>query len=196
MTLNRNPANVFQETEQAAFAPSNLVPGIEASEDRLLQGRVFSYADTQMHRVGVNALQLPVNRPRNEVVSNNQDGAMNAGQRSGSVNYEPSRQVSVKDDAQFKSSALPLAGSTQQAAITKTLNFRQAGEFYRSLSPAERQNLVSNLAGDLGQVKSAETRDTVLAFFYKADADYGRAIAQALSVDPASIERRAARLSE
>jgi catalase len=77
MTLNRNPANVFQETEQAAFAPSNLVPGIEASEDRLLQGRVFSYADTQMHRVGVNALQLPVNRPRAEVVSNNQDGAMN-----------------------------------------------------------------------------------------------------------------------
>ena len=196
MTLNRNPANVFQETEQAAFAPSNLVPGIEASEDRLLQGRVFSYADTQMHRVGVNALQLPVNRPRAEVVSNNQDGAMNGGQRSGSVNYEPSRQVAVKEDPQFKSSALPLAGSTQQAAIGKTLNFRQAGEFYRSLSPAERKNLVSNLAGDLGQVKSAETRDTVLAFFYKADADYGRAIAQALSVDPAMIQRRAARLSE
>ncbi len=55
---------------------------------------------------------------------------------------------------------------------------------------------MSNLAGDLGQVKNAETRDTVLAFFYKADADYGRAIAQALSVDPASIQRRAARLSE
>jgi catalase len=63
MTLNRNPANIFQETEQSAFAPSNLVPGIEPSEDRLLQGRIFAYADTQLHRVGTNGQQLPINRP-------------------------------------------------------------------------------------------------------------------------------------
>jgi catalase len=81
MTLNRLPANIFQETEQSAFAPSNLVPGIEPSEDRLLQGRIFAYADTQLHRVGTNGLQLPVNRPQVKVENNNQDGAMNDGQR-------------------------------------------------------------------------------------------------------------------
>ena len=63
LTLNRMPKNFFNETEQAAFAPGNLVPGIEPSEDRLLQGRIFSYSDTQMYRLGVNHQQIPVNRP-------------------------------------------------------------------------------------------------------------------------------------
>ena len=79
MVLNRNVDNFFQETEQVAMAPSNLVPGIEPSEDRLLQGRLFAYADTQMYRVGANGLGLPVNRPRSEVNTVNQDGALNAG---------------------------------------------------------------------------------------------------------------------
>ena len=91
MTLNQVPANFFEATEQVAMSPANLVPGIEASEDRLLQGRLFSYLDTQMHRVGTNFQALPVNRPRVEVVNNNQDGAHNASGRQGSVNYEPSR---------------------------------------------------------------------------------------------------------
>ncbi|MDP0768838.1 catalase, partial [Klebsiella pneumoniae] len=79
MVLNRNVDNFFQETEQVAMAPSNLVPGIEPSEDRLLQGRLFAYADTQMYRVGANGLGLPVNRPRSEVNTVIQDGALNAG---------------------------------------------------------------------------------------------------------------------
>ena len=83
MVLNRNPQNVFQECEQVAMAPTNLVPGIEPSEDRLLQGRIFSYADTQFYRLGANYAQLPVNRPRSEVHNNNQDGLMNVGIRGG-----------------------------------------------------------------------------------------------------------------
>lgn len=196
MTLNRNPANVFQETEQSAFAPSNVVAGIEPSEDRLLQGRVFSYADTQLHRVGVNALQLPINRPKVEVVSHNQDGAMNHGQRTGKVNYQPSRLVDIRDDHTVKYSQLPLAGTTQQARITKTLNFRQAGEFYRSLSANEQRNLVSNLAGDLGQVSHEETRYIMLSHFYKADASYGTALTQALKADVNRVKTMAAQLSE
>ncbi|MCT7264534.1 catalase, partial [Salmonella enterica] len=74
-----------------AMAPANLVPGIEPSEDRLLQGRVFSYADTQMYRLGANALQLPINAPRVTVNNGNQDGAMNSGKTSTGVNYQPSR---------------------------------------------------------------------------------------------------------
>ena len=196
MTLNRNPANIFQETEQSAFAPSNVVPGIEPSEDRLLQGRLFSYADAQSYRIGANALQLPINRPRVDVVSNNQDGALNAGARTGSVNYEPSRMNGIREDVSFKSSALPLSGSTQQARTAKTLNFRQAGEYYRSLGKDEQKNLITNLAGDLGQVKDEATRYAMLSYFQKADAGYGHAISAALSADQARVVRDAAALKD
>ncbi|MCV5664816.1 catalase, partial [Escherichia coli] len=74
MTLNRLPENFFLETEQSAFAPSNLIPGIEPSEDRLLQGRLFAYADTQLYRLGANLFQLPVNRPLTSVNNHNQNG--------------------------------------------------------------------------------------------------------------------------
>lgn len=196
MTLNRNPANIFQETEQSAFAPSNLVPGIEPSEDKLLQGRVFSYADTQMYRLGPNALQLPINQPRVAVVNHYQDGAMNAGKRTGNVNYEPSRQFPLAVDADFKPSQLPLSGSTVQQRVTKTLNFRQAGEFYRSLPAQQQKNLVANLAGDLGQVKDEEVRYTMLSHFYKADAAYGTALAAALGDKVAQVASRAATLTD
>lgn len=196
LTLNRNPANVFQETEQSAFAPGNLVPGIEPSEDRLLQGRIFSYNDTQMYRVGANAFQLPINAPKVAVNSNNQDGALNSGARTGAVNYEPSRLEPKPQNPANRSSNLPLAGTTQQAGIQKTLNFRQAGEFYRGLSKADRANLIRNLAADLGRVTNAETRDIMLSHFYKADADYGQAITAAVKGDLAAVKRRAAALTE
>ncbi|MBX9400897.1 catalase [Lysobacter sp. BMK333-48F3] len=196
MTLNRNPNNIFQETEQSAFAPANLVPGIEPSEDRLLQGRVFSYADTQLYRVGTNAMQLPINAPKNQVVSNNQDGSSNSGARTGAVNYEPSRAAPKPEQPGYRSSALPLRGSTQQARIAKTLNFRQAGEFYQSLDQAQRNHLIANLAGDLGQVRNDEVRYTMLAHFYKADAEYGSKISQALKADRAKVERMAADMKD
>lgn len=196
MTLNRNPGNVFQETEQSAFAPANLVPGIEPSEDRLLQGRVFSYADTQLHRIGPNASQLPINATKVAVNNNNQDGQSNAGARTGTVNYEPSRMAPKPQPAEYRYSALPLSGTTQQARIAKTLNFRQAGEFYRSLSSAEQKNLITNLAGDLGQVRDETTLYTMLSHFQKADADYGDRLSRALKADPGKVRGLAAALEE
>lgn len=91
MTLDRNPNNYFAEVEQAAFAPSHLVPGIEASPDKMLQGRLFSYADTHRHRLGANYLQLPVNCPYKVSVKNYQrDGPMNSSDnQAGAVNYFP-----------------------------------------------------------------------------------------------------------
>src|SRR5258708_1073609 len=74
--LDRNPENFFAEIEQAAFSPANMVPGIGPSPDRMLLGRLFSYHDTHLHRVGTNYEQLPVNRPRGEVHTYNKDGAM------------------------------------------------------------------------------------------------------------------------
>lgn len=102
------------ETEQSAFAPSNLIPGIEPSEDRLLQGRLFAYADTQLYRLGANLFQLPINRPLVEVNSHNQEGASNSAQTASDINYQPSRKLELKEDPQFKAVQTQLVGSVQQ----------------------------------------------------------------------------------
>lgn len=196
MTLNRVPDNFFESTEESAFAPSRMVPGIEPSEDRMLQGRVFSYADTQMYRLGANFNQLPINRPRVPVTNNNQDGAMNFGERKGEVNYEPSTLNELAQNPRYKSAQTPLAGTTQQAAIRKTLNFRQAGEYYRALSAQERQDLLAALSGDLNQVKNDANKYAMLSYFYKADADYGTRLARATHADPARVKALADKLVE
>lgn len=194
MTLRKVPDNFFEATEQVAMSPANLVPGIEASEDRLLQGRLFSYLDTQMHRVGTNFQALPVNRPKVVVINNNQDGAANASARQGAVNYEPSRLVDVHEDTRFAKSKLPLQGTTQQSGIAKTLNFKQAGEFYRALDAQNQDDLIANLSGDLAQVKNKVTQEIMLSYFYKADAQYGARLAKALGIDVTAIHQRAANL--
>lgn len=90
MTLNKIPDNFFQEVEQSAFSPGTLVLGIEPSEDKLLQGRLFSYFDTQRYRIGTNFQQLPVNAPKNEVATNNQNRAFSTRKTIGDINYQPS----------------------------------------------------------------------------------------------------------
>ncbi|KVW73423.1 catalase [Burkholderia ubonensis] len=194
MTLDKNPGNVFQETEQSTFAPSNLVPGIEPSEDRLLQGRLFAYADTQLHRIGANGSQLRVNRPRASVANYNRDGAMNGGTTRGTVIYEPSRQAALSTDPVFEASRLALSGTTQQSRIAKTRNFEQAGMFYRSLSSIERVSLIGNLAGDLKQVRNDDVKYAMLSYFQKADAEYGRKVTAALGADQGRVDALAAKL--
>ena len=196
MTLNAVPANFFQVTEQAAFAPSRMVPGVEASEDRLLQGRLFSYADTQFHRLGANNQQLPVNRPHSAVNNHNQDGFMSLIERTGDVNYQPSRRLALAEDTTHRQAPLALQGYTQQRGIERTQNFRQAGDFYRDLDETEQANLIRNLAADLGQVEDDEVKHTMLSFFYRADADYGRRITEAVDGDLSVVEALAAELSD
>ncbi|WP_235362760.1 catalase [Burkholderia sp. A9] len=196
LTLNRVPDNYFESTEESAFAPSRMVPGIEPSEDRMLQGRMFSYADTQMYRLGANFNQLPINRPRVAVTNNNQDGAMNFGDRKGEVNYEPSTLNELAQNPRYKSVQTPLSGTTQQAAIGKTLNFRQAGEYYRMLSAQERQDLVTALSGDLSHVTNDANKYAMLSYFYKADADYGTRLARATHADPSRVKSLADKLVE
>ncbi|MEO1298635.1 MAG: catalase [Cyanobacteria bacterium J06636_16] len=196
LTLNRMPTNFFQETEQSAFAPSNVIPGIEPSEDRLLQGRLFSYADTHRHRLGVNNMMLPINRPRVDIRNGNQDGFGNIASSKSDVNYEPNRQKTYAAREEYRPSNLPIAGVTQNVPIEKTLNFAQAGDFYRGLNATEKAHLVSNLAGDLGAVTDAGIRTEMTSFFYKADADYGTKLAQAVKVDLNTVKQRAEQLSE
>jgi catalase len=196
MTLNRIPDNYFESTEESAFAPSRLVPGIEPSEDRMLQDRLFAYADTQMYRLGANYMDLPINRPVVPVVNNNQDGKMDARDRKGEVNYEPSTMYEIAQESQDKYSQTPLSGTTQQEAIHKKLLFRQAGEYYRALSPQDKEDLITALSTDLGKVTNEHNKYTMLSYFYKADADYGTRLTQALHANLQEVQSLAAKLSE
>jgi catalase len=166
-----------------------MVPGIEASPDRMLQGRLFAYADTQRYRVGPNYMQLPVNRPLAPVSNNNSDGAMQSVARNGDVNYEPTSAANTPaEQPQYRYSQYPVSGSTQQKAIDKQDNFRQAGEFYRALDKHEQDDLIKNLAADLRQIQNVDIKRAMISHFYQADKDYGTRLAAAVGVDVKDVQ--------
>ena len=193
MTLNRMPTNFFQETEQVAMAPANLISGVEPSEDRLLQGRIFSYSDTQMYRLGVNHQQLPINRSLVSVTNYNQDGAMNMGNTDTNVNYQPSHE-GITEDSNARHSEISLQGNVQQRGIKNPMNFKQAGDLYRSFSKSEQDNLINNLSGDLSAVKNKETQHMMLSQFYKADNEYGTRLTKAVGGNIQQVQELAAGL--
>ncbi|WP_248929956.1 catalase [Paenibacillus hamazuiensis] len=182
MTLNRNPLNFFAEVEQSAFAPSALVPGIEASEDKLLQGRLFSYPDTQRYRLGPNYLQIPVNCPYAPVRNHQRDGAMQTQPQESSVNYEPNRHGHLPEQPEFRDTPAPVHGMAGRERIAKTNDFQQAGELYRRFSEQERAHLIRNLADDLASVHE-QTKLLAICNFFRADREYGSRLAEALGVD-------------
>lgn len=183
MTLNRNPDNFFAEVEQAAFSPSVLVPGIEPSEDKLLQGRLFSYPDTQRYRLGANYLQIPVNCPYATVRNHQRDGLMNVNQDPSPINYEPnSFDETPKEAPQYKDSVVPVQGEIGRKQIEKTDDFTQAGELYRKFTAEEKNNLISNIVNDLKQTND-QIQLRAICNFFRADVDYGMRIAQGLGVD-------------
>lgn len=178
-TLNKVPDNFFQHTEQSAFSPGVLPPGVEPSEDKLLQGRLFSYADTQRYRVGPNYQQLAVNAPRVPVNSHIQDGFMSYVPRTSDVNYEPSLTAPLAQASYARAGASP--ASVDEVA-KKEENFYQAGEYYRSLDAAARTRLVNNFSGDLGQVKNAVVKERIVAHLRQADKEYGDRVAGLVGV--------------
>jgi catalase len=184
MILNRNPGNFFAEVEQAAFCPASIVPGVEFSADKLLQGRTFSYADTQRHRLGANYLQLPVNRSIVPVDNNQRDGSMQFGRFSGPVNYEPSSLRSgVPGEApeEGRPWLYRLEGEVTRRKIGLKNDFAQAGERYRSLSKMDQEHMVDNLIADLMNV-SKPIRKRAVGNFTKADPELGKAVAKGLKL--------------
>jgi len=183
MVLNRNPSNFFAETEQAAFCPASIVPGVEFSADKLLQGRTYSYADTQRHRLGPNYLQLPINQPIIEVNNSQRDGPMQLGKFTGPVNYEPST-IAGGSPVEAPAGApyvLRVEGEVTRHKISKTNDFQQAGQKYRSLSKMDREHLVDNLAADLAHIdKSIQQR--VIENLTKADPELGKSVATGLKI--------------
>jgi catalase len=183
MVLNRNPENFFAEVEQAAFCPASIVPGVEFSADKLLQGRTFSYADTQRHRLGANYLQLPINRPTVEVNNSQRDGAMQLGEFSGPVNYEPSSLAggSPIEAPTGTPSTYRVEGEVTRKKISKTNDFQQAGEKYRSLSKMDKEHLVDNLTADLMHIDKP-IQQRVIENLTKAEPELGKSVATGLKL--------------
>lgn len=183
MVLNRNPENYFAETEQAAFSPSHMVPGIEPSPDKMLQGRLFSYPDTHRHRLGANYLQIPINQPYCAKVSHHQrDGPMAVNGNFGSApNYEPNS-LGGPNQAGRSAALTPYAVSgmvDRHAAVLKDDDFVQAGNLYRLMTPEQKTRLVNNIAGNLKNAKK-HLRERQLAHFKRADPEYGARIEKAV----------------
>lgn len=198
LTINKLPDNFFLTTEQVAFDPGNFLPGrFEPSEDRLLQGRLLSYQESQTHRHGSNVfMQLPVNAPLAPKNNYNQGGFMvreNAWK--GIINYEPSNDPNAfREDPSYLYSTLNICGQYEQKPIDRLQNFAQAGELFRSFSSQDQDNLISNLAGELGMVTSDLVRNKMCAHFFRADEGYGVRVAKAVRCDLAEVRRIAATL--
>lgn len=187
LVLNRNPENYFAETEQAAFSPSHLVPGIEPSADKMLQGRLFSYPDTHRHRLGPNYTQIPVNIPINSKLNHNQrDGFMAVNGNFGShPNYEPNsfggpHQLGPQIGISYTPDELQGRIARHVMSLTDD-DFAQAGNLYRLMSEQDKTHLVNNIAGNLQNAKKF-IRDRQLAHFKRADPEYGQRIEKKLQM--------------
>ncbi len=199
LVLNRNPVNYFAEVEQSAFSPANFVPGIAASPDKMLQGRLFSYHDTHIHRLGPNYHMLPVNAPKNAPENSYQsDGFMrfdtNGG---GGPYYWPNSFGGPAPDPDALEPPFEVSGQAARTPHTHPNNdFIQAGNLYRDVMTDQgRKNLVGNIVDHLsGAQKRIQLRQTAL--FYKADPDYGCRVAEGLNLEVTEVERLAGMYQE
>jgi len=176
LVLDRNPKNYFAEVEQIAFSPSHLVPGIEPSPDKMLQGRLFSYPDTHRHRLGVNYQSIPVNCPFQTKVRNFQrDGPMTVdGNQQDAPNYFPNSFNGPKPLPSVAWHADATSGDVQRIDTGDEDNFTQAGIFFRKvLCAGAQQRLVDNIAGNLVNAQDF-IQQRAMANFAAADARFGK----------------------
>jgi catalase len=187
MVLDRYPKNFFAETEQVAFCPSHLVPGLDFSNDPLLQGRLFSYLDTQLSRLGSpNFHQLPINAPKCPFANHQRDGHMQMERPQGRVNYEPS---SLQADSPresplgFKSASVTEAG--ERGRVRAELfadHYSQARLFYRSQSPIEQAHIALALVFELGKVAEVRIREAMVGHLRNVDPDLAQRVADGLGL--------------
>ncbi|CAN5646085.1 catalase [soil metagenome] len=191
MTLNRNPDNFFAETEQVAFHPGHLVPGIDFSNDPLLQGRLFSYLDTQINRFnGTNFAQAPINRPICPVHNNQRDGYMQQNIPVGRGGYFPNSTVdnaptpASEEDGGYVSYPEMVSGpKVRVRAASFNDHFTQARLFYLSQAKPEQDHLTDALIFELGKVKSEVIRAREVAILNQVDAALAAKVADAVGVN-------------
>ena len=190
MTLNRNPDNYFAETEQVAFHPGHLVPGIDFSNDPLLQGRLFSYTDTQLSRLGSpNFHEIPINRPIAVVDNNQRDGHMRQTIVKGRVSYEPNtlgRGCPMQrpwEQGGFVSYPQPMEGEKIRVrSETFADHFSQAALFWRSQSNWEQDHIVAAFCFELGKLEVAAVRERMVSVLTQVDKKLAQRVADGLGM--------------
>ena len=183
--LNRNPDNYFAEVEQVAFSPANIVPGIGFSPDRMLQARLFSYGDAQRYRLGVNFHHVPVNAAKCPVHSYHRDGAMRTDGNLGSTpSYFPNSLGEWIDQPNAQEPPLPLEGDVAHYDHRADEDyFKQPGDLFRLMSPAQRQALFDNTARQIGGA-AKPIQERHIANCLRADPAYGEGVRRALDGAP------------
>lgn len=183
LELNRNPENYFAEVEQAAFNPASAVPGISFSPDKMLQGRLFAYADAARYRLGVNSDTIPINKPHCPVHNYNRDGYMRVDDNGGgSVNYEPNSFGGPVDNRKFNEPPLALDGNAwNYDNRTDKDYYSQPGALYRLVPEDEKLRIHANVAAAMDGVPE-EIKIRAIARFYQADENCGKGIADKLAI--------------
>lgn len=189
--LNRNPDNYFADVEQSAFAPSNVVPGISFSPDRMLQGRLFSYGDSHRYRLGVNHHQIPVNAPRGVAHphSFHRDGAMRVDGNLGSENhYEPNSYGNWKE-AKLSPHPVETGGDIYRYDYREDDHdyYTQTGLLFNAMSPKQQQVLFENTARNMGDA-TLQIKHRHILNCYRADSAYGQGVAKALNIDLKTVD--------
>ncbi len=193
LTLDRNPDNFFAETEQIAYHPGHVVPGIDFSNDPLLQGRLFSYLDTQLSRLGgPNFHEIPINRPKCPIANFQRDGMMRMAVAKGRVNYEPN---SLSPDGprasidhgfrSFPSEEVGEKGRTRPDSFAD--HYSQARLFWRSMTEPEQRHIADAFAFELGKVEILEIRKRMLGHLRTIDDALGTRVEKLLGMEGAAV---------
>lgn len=196
MVLDRNPDNFFAETEQVAFCPANIVPGVDFSNDPLLQGRLFSYLDTQKSRLGTaNFHQIPINAPKCPVMNFQRDGQMQMNVPRGRANYEPNSLADHGEDGGPRE--CPMTGFTTSTGrpeheeqgdklrVRAELfadHYSQARLFWLSQQPAEQAHIASSFVFELSKVQLAQVPARMIANLRNVDEDLAKRVAEGLAI--------------
>ncbi|MHB8743805.1 MAG: catalase [Sulfuricaulis sp.] len=189
MVLNRWPNNFFAETEQVAYCPSHVVPGIDFSNDPLLQGRLFSYLDTQLSRLGSpNFHQIPVNAPKCPFANHQRDGHMQMAQPVGRVAYEPN---SLSEDSPretpvygFHSAVVTETGEkVRNRAESFADHYSQARQFYLSQTMYEQAHIASALVFELSKLEHVHVREAIVGHLLHIDKNLAKRVAEGLGFD-------------
>jgi len=198
MTLNRNPDNFFAETEQVAFHPGHIVPGIDFSNDPLLQGRLFSYTDTQLSRLGSpNFHEIPINRPVSPVHNNQRDGHMRQTVNTSRTSYEPNsisanypKQATVAEGGFSSHQERIDARKIRDRSESFFDHFSQATLFFNSQSEPEKNHLIDALRFELGKVEREEIRIRMLGILSIIDTTLATKVAASLGLEVPSEPQR------
>jgi catalase len=184
MELNRWPDNYFAEVEQAAFGPSNVVPGISFSPDRMLQARLFAYPDAVLYRLGVNYYQIPVNAPKCPYMSYHRDGKMRVdGNLGGTTSFNPNSAGLWDNQPDFAEPPLPIEGeAAHYNHYADDDHWEQPGNLFRLMTPAQQQVLFENTARAMGDARR-HIKERHVANCLRADPAYGAGVARALGLD-------------